>query len=103
VVSAKPYPQEVGEEAVKSPLHSSDYQATLRVGEQDFAATANLSLKKPSVTVFRGYPARKVTMSGSGATYTMLAFFYSGTRFYWIFAPAGERFHGLLQSFALLN
>jgi len=103
-VSTKPYPTEVGEETVKTPLPSSDYQATLRVGEDNFAAVANLTPKKPSVTFFRGYPARQVTMSATdGETYTMLAFFYSKRRFYWVFAPAGQRFHGVVQSFALLQ
>lgn len=101
--TATPSPLEVGSEIIGSPLPSAEFQATMRVADGSFASAADFNLKAEVVTQFRGHPARRATFDATnGHTYTFLTFFYSSTRLYFIFAPAGTQFQRISQSFLAL-
>lgn len=102
--TTKPSPLEVGCESIGSPQPSANFQATMRVADGSFASAADLNVKTEVVTRFRGRPARQGTFGGrKRQKYTLLTFFYSRTRLYFIFGTAGRQFQGLSQSFVALS
>lgn len=103
-VTKKPSPMEVGVEVIGTPVPSTQFRAQLGLANRSFAAAIDLTARKDLAIRFDGHVARQTTLvAPNGKTYTLMSFFYTGTRLYFLFASAGERFNGLARSFVALN
>lgn len=90
-------------EDVSQAIPDAIYGATLRGAIGSFEGSSGLSLINERADTFQGHVAQRATLSDTiGTTYALLAFVYSGTRVYLLFAPTGASFDSLTESFVAL-
>ena len=90
-------------EDVSQSMPEAIYAATLRGAIGGFEGSSGLALINERADTFQGHVAQRATFSDTiGTTYALLAFVYSGTRVYLLFAPTGAPFDSLTESFVAL-
>ena len=92
---------EVGEEDIQPALPSDQFQSAMNSALQNFGLSSGLTItSQPSATTFDNTAGLQATFSGHGLHITGLAFFFTGTRLYLLFAPSAE-FGSLTSSFRI--
>lgn len=90
-------------EDVSEAIPEAAYAATLRGAVGGFEGSSGLSLVNEQPDTFQGHTAQRAMFSDTiGTRYVLLAFVYSGTRVYLLFAPSGAPFDSLAESFVAL-
>ena len=96
-------PTLAGSEDITEALPESSYAATLRGAVGGFGGSSGLALINQRADTFQGHVAQRATFADTiGTTYVLLAFVYSSTRLYLLFAPSGAPFDSLMESFVAL-
>lgn len=97
-------PVEAADEDITTAIASAEAKSlALRGSIASFSATSEFEKVSESATSFRGHPARTADFRRpSGRVYTLLVFFSSDRRLYFMFAERGTPFQTLTSSFVAL-
>jgi hypothetical protein len=96
-------PTEVGSEDIDEPLDPANYQVTLRAAVGAFEGASGTTITSQTATVFRGYTARRASVtSPDGKPFTLLVFMQSPTRLYILFASDGPIYDQITSTLRLL-
>jgi hypothetical protein len=94
-----PYVAGVEGEDISPALTASSYDTVLRSAVSSFGTSSTLTKVSESETTFQGHEGRIGIFERNGDRYEFLVFVYSGSQVYALFAPEGDKFQALADSF----
>jgi hypothetical protein len=98
-VVQSPYVAGVEGEDITPALTPDSYDTVLRSAVSSFGTAAGLTKLSEKDTVFQGHRGRVGIFDRDGVHFEFLVFVYSGSQVYAMFAPEGEKFDALANSF----
>jgi len=94
-----PYVAGVEGEDITPALSEDTYDTVLRSALSSFNTSSGLTKVSESATTFHGHVGRMGIFESNGERFEFLVFVYSGSQVYALFAPQGDKFQALADSF----